>query len=335
MTVISSEGSVIPKNYDDLLKQYGPLIYKLLLKYNKVERNFDDLHSYVWVKILEASLLDRFEEHIQKQTPKVLNALEACDLLGVSWRQWSTAMWAFHKGDPSQYNKEGKVIARKRGRWMPTPINLAEFQARGLAGYSAKTALFDFNDIIKLSTDETRFKTGRIRKAFRLMGRSIKPDQGTIVSEERPEGLVKLPEVTVTKAQFRNYLTMSVLNHYANFCRTAERRHKERPYTPPSYLSEDEAPSWESTLQDCTSPDADTIVALAEAKQMLSATLHECMEDVPTCRPVAEQEIDMFKMLDEGIPLNQVLGKLGLPNRVKSDLIDTIRPLAPEFISGI
>jgi hypothetical protein len=84
----SSSGSVVPRDYNELHSQYGALILRLLKKYNKVERNFEDLHSYVWMKILEAKLLDRFKAKIEKQRPKVLTAIEVCDVLGVSWLQW-------------------------------------------------------------------------------------------------------------------------------------------------------------------------------------------------------------------------------------------------------
>jgi hypothetical protein len=330
MTPTPSEGSVIPKNYNELQKQYGALIYKLLFKYNKVERNMEDLHSYVWVKLLEANLLDRFNDYVLRQTPKVLSALECCDLLGVSWGQWITAMWSYHKGDPLTYDKNGAILSRRQGRWMPTPINLAEFQARGLAGYSAKSALFAFSDIIQLSLDEKRFKSGKLRGAFRLMGREVDP-LGQVLGDDRPEGLIKLPDIHVTKAQFRNYLTMAVLNHYANFCRTAERRHKERPYTPPAYLSEDDAPSWEATLPDLQSSDADTVLALSEARQMLSTTLHECLDGIVSCKPVAEHESEVFSMLENGSTLMQALRDTNLPPKVRNAVLDTIRPLAVGF----
>jgi hypothetical protein len=329
MTSQSSDGSVVPKNYDELQKQYGPLIYKLLLKHNKVDANLEELHSYVWMKLLEARLLERFEDSVLNKTPSVLSALEVCDLLGVSWRQWSTAMWAYHKGDPTAYDQDGNIVARRRGRWMPTPINITAFQARGLFGYSAKSALFAFEDIIQLSIDEKRFKNGSIRKAFRLMGREINA-AGSVLAETREDGHIKLPDVPVTKAQFRNYLTMAVLNHYANFCRTEVRRHKERPHTPSPH-ADDDAPSWEATLPDVRHTDADTMVALAEARKMLSDTLHECMEGVPSCKPIDVHEVEVLTMLENGASLMQALRDSDLPPKVCSAILDTIRPMAHEF----
>lgn len=329
MTLIPSEGSVVPGTYDELQQQYGGLIYKLLCKYNKIERNMEDLHSYVWVKILEANLLERFDEYVQNQVPKVLSALEVCDLLGVSFNQWRTAMWAYHKGDPRTYDANGGVLDRRQGRWMPTPINLAEFQAQGLAGYSAKTALFAFDDIIRLAADERRFKNGKIQGAFRLMGREIDL-AGQILGETRVEGNIKLPEVHITRTQFRNYLTRSILNHYANFCRTAERRHKERPFTPPASWDED-SPSWEATVEDKHSADAHLKLTLVEARKILSDTLHECMDGVESCKPIEKHESEVFEMLENGASLMQALRESEIPPRVRTAVLDTIRPLAQEF----
>jgi len=329
MTPKPSEGSVVPKNYVELQKQYGPLITKLLLKYNKVERNKEDLHGYVWMKLLEASLLERFDDYCLRQTPKVLSALECCVFLGVSWGQWITAMGSYHIGEARGVDQRG-AVRRRQGRHMPTPINLAEFQARGLSGYSAKSALFAFDDIVRLSIDEVRLNNGKIRPPFRVMGRDINAE-GEVVGESRPEGIIKFPSVHVTKSQFRNYLTMAVLNHYANFCRTAERRHKERPVLLPDFLRDDDAPCWEATLPDHRITGADTALALLEARQMLSDTIHECMDGISSCKPVEEHESEVFLMLENGSSLMQALRDTNLPPKVRTAVLDTIRPLAAEF----
>jgi len=330
MTPSTSDGIVVPENYSELQTAYGALICKLLMKYNKVKINYKDLHQNVWLRLVEAHLLDRFRSHALKQMPKTLTAIEACDLLGVGWNQWITAMGAYHKG-LIKYDKNGREIGRKQGRWMPTPINLAEFEAEGLLGYSSKKALFVFGDIILLSYDVHYCANGSIRKAFRVMGQDVR--DGIVYGPTRSEGCAKLPEIKVTKAQFRNYLTMAVLNHYANFCRTQERRHKERPYTPPSFMEED-APTWEATLPDPQGVGADSMVALAEAKQMLSNTLLECMDGVSSCKPFEAHASEMFQMIEEGSSLVQALSKLDIPAKVRSAVLDTIRPLAQEFLAS-
>jgi len=327
MTLKTSDGPVIPKNYEELRHLYGATIISVINKNNKVKAEFSDLHQYIWMRLIEANVLERFETYAQLQTPKVLTALEACDLLGISWGQWVTAMWAFHKGDPISYDAEGNITARRRGRWMPTPINLAEYQARGTKGYSSKSALFDFEEIVELTLDEHRFKSGRPRKAFRLMGREIQ--DGVVVSEKRVGGCVKMPETHVTKFQFRNYLVMAVGNHYANYCRKEHRRHKERPYSPPSAMEGSE--SWEATLPDKNTRNADAVVALSEFKMALSSTLATHMDGVTSCKPLAEHETELFQLIGDGASLFQALKRMSLPTRVKLAILDTIRPMAVEF----
>jgi hypothetical protein len=324
MMLDSSFSEVVPKNYNELHERYGKLIHIVLTKKNKVERNMEDLHSYIWMKILEAKLLERFEDYVRCQVPKVLTALEACELLGVSWGQWATAMWAYHKGVPRKRQGKRGRIPRKKGRWMPTPINVAEFQARGLAGYSAKTALFAFSDIIQLSLDERQFKNGSVRKPFLLIGRNIQ--NGTVIGRDRPEGYLKFPVVRVTKSMFRNYLIMAVLNHYANFCRTEDRRHKERPYIPPPFV-EDEAQAWETNLPD-KKADASTMIALSEARKILSTTIRKALSGVESCKPIEEHETEVFASLENGASLMRALRDTALPPKICQCVVDTMRPLA-------
>ena len=322
-----SEGSVVPKTYDELYALYGGLIYKLLYRANKIERNMEDLHAYVWVKLLEANVLERFEDYVQRQMPKVITALEACDFFGISWAQWCSSMCAYHKGyKPTSSSRRN--APRRKGRWMPTPINIAEFEAAGQVGYTSKTALYAYEDIIQLSVDERVLVDGTVRGPFRVMGRKIDKD-GNIIGDSREEGMLKIPSVPVTKAQFKNYLTMAVLNHYANFCRTAKRRHKERPVTP--HAGDEDAPSWESTLLDASRADADTVLSLAQARRVLSDTLHECADGAELCKPVAEHEVEVFTMLENGASLMQALRESNLPPRVRTAVIASMQDVAPEF----
>lgn len=325
MFIKSSADEVIPEDYNDLQRQYGTLIYKTLLKANKVDRNFEDLLGYVWMKLLEARLLDRFKEHVQRQIPKVLTALQVCDFFGISWSQWIVAMGAYHKGVPSKYRWDGKIIARKKGRWMPTPINLAEFKAQGLAGYASKDALFDLEDIVKLSLDEKRLKNGNIRGAFLIMGREVR--DGVIVGGERPEGYLKFPEVKTTRTQFKNYLLRAVMNHYANFCRTQNRKHKERP----QISTGEEAIIWENTLPDSKAVGTDNQVALKEAQKLLSETLREYLEGIQSDKEIEEYELEIFTSLGDGTSLMRALRNSDLPPKICKSIFETVRPRVNEF----
>jgi hypothetical protein len=296
--MIASES--IPKDYNELQKQYGKLIRKILVRYSKIKSRRDlleDLHSYVWLKIIEAELIDRFGEYIQKQTPKVFTALEVCDFLGISWYQWATAMWSYHRGG-------------KKCFLMPTPINIEEFQVQDRSGCSAKTALFAYDDIILLTLDSP----------FRLMGREIR--EGVVVGPERPEGYLKYPEVRATGLQFQNYLVRSVLNHCSNFFRNLKRRHKERPVTPSVCAAEDFI--WEATLVDTNKVAADSKVALEEAKRILSETLRK--DETKSSEEQKEQEEAIFADLENGVSLFRALQNVGLPPKLRRIMVNAVCP---------
>lgn len=300
----SAERFLVPKTYAELQRVYGPHIKKLLMRCNRVERNFEDLHSYVWVKILEARVLDRFEDYMARQTPKVLSGLEICDLLGVSWQQWVRTVTAYHTG--------------KRAVWMPTPVNEAVFRLQGLCWFAAKEASYSYEDVISLTWGEQIL--GKLRWAFSPWGQEVR--DGIVVGPSRPEGHLKIPEVRPTQSQFKNYLSTSVLNHYANFCRTLKRRHQERPQTPRGF--EGDATPWEDTLEEVKEAPAELKIALSEARTLLSETIQDCLIEFGI-KAGGDAESKIFAQLQEGATLLQALKGAGLPVRVRKSVIKSIR----------
>lgn len=302
--MMSPESFTVPRTYAELQELYGPHIRKLLVRSNRVESNFDDLHSYVWVKILEARLLDRFKDHIARQTPKVLTAIEACDLLGVSWQQWVEAVEAHHTG--------------KSPVWMPTPVNEAEFRLQGISWFAAKNASFAYDDVVQLTFGERI--DGKVHWPFDRWGQDVR--EGVILGASRPEGHLKTPKVRATKSQFKNYLSTAVLNHYANFCRTLKRRHKERPQTPRGF--EGDSTPWEDSLEERKQAPMETKVALSEARALLSETIQSCLLEfgIPARD---DSEAKIFARLQDGATLLQALKGAGLPVRVRRSVIRLIR----------
>jgi hypothetical protein len=302
----------VPRDYNDMEKKYGAFVASLVTRYNKVGRNFRDLHHHIWMKLLEADVIQKYMDLIETQVPKTMTAVQACAFLGINFNQWRTAMWAFHKQDPV-YDKTGVEIGRRQGHWMPTPINLAEFQARGLKGYSAKTALFDFEDILKLASDEKVLKNGNVRGAF------------------AKSGPIQLEGPKATKSHFQAYLARAIHNTFANWCRTTERRHKERPADMFSQFRPqvDDPTPWESRLEDTGAPCQETLAALHEAKARISSSLVRGMRDVPSCKPVEDHEGELFTMLEEGYTLQEVVKRLDIPDRVRRAVLNSVAPSRP------
>lgn len=298
---------LVPDSYEALQKQYGKYLEKLLQRHNKVEANFEDLHSYVWVKLLEAKILERFEEHVSRLHPKVLTAIEACILFGVTWTQWSEAMTSFH--------------TQGEGRWMPLPINEAEFAVNGGSGITSRDALFAYTDLLQMIADAPGFEV------FPQQGQDI-DSEGNAVAASRQEGLFKIPDYPVTQSFFKNYLNRSALNHYANFCRTLNRRHKERPHTDRANDKGD-APVWESTLVDYTSAPADVIAELAEARAHLASVLSECFESESADLSPQAHEAEIFGALSSGASLTQALKASSMPPRVRKAVLNALSHQRP------
>jgi len=60
---------VLPRNYDELAEHYGQFIGSVVRRLNKVSRSHEDLQSHIWVKLIEAKFLDRFEDFRCRKRP--------------------------------------------------------------------------------------------------------------------------------------------------------------------------------------------------------------------------------------------------------------------------
>jgi hypothetical protein len=80
----------VPQDYNALVKSHAGFIEKILQRYNKVERNAEDLSQGVWQRLLEANLLKKFTEGAARRLPLTMNSMQACWFLGVTPRQWGT-----------------------------------------------------------------------------------------------------------------------------------------------------------------------------------------------------------------------------------------------------
>jgi hypothetical protein len=288
--------ATVPKNYTDLQKHYGTYIQTLLNRYNKVERNFEDLHSYIWVKIMEARLLERFNAHITSQVPKVVTGLTATDVLGCSWEQWITAHQEFHV--------QGKVSLD-----MPLPINEPQLTLEGKVPWEQRDALYALSDVLGLTIE--RDIDGKWRTPIHPMGLSV--EDGKVVGGPRREGCLKIPVVEPTPAQFKGYLTRSVLNSYANFCRTLSRRHKERPALARNHPGDEES-IWEATLEDERAASQEIHTCLNEAQELIDHHLNGTPEG-------EELQKIVFSKMEEGTSLLQALRDTNVNPRVRKILL--------------
>ena len=296
-----NESFNVPKTYLELQVRFGPHITKLLQRHNEYPGNFEDLHSYVWLRLLEAKLLERFEEYLKKNGLKVLSATQVCEFLGISWQQWVDASVASHTG--------------ARRNWMPTPVNVAEYNIEGVSWYDVPTALFSFADIERLTFGE------------RINGVVCWPfeddwDSSFAQSVMEAVSCLKYPPIFSTESHFRNYLNRAVLNSYANFCRTKERRHKERPQSPQG--SEGHMTSWEDNLVEQSQASMEHKLAASEARTMLSEALQKCFDDA-SIPCTGGEGFQVCALLEQGVSLSAALKQCGYPTKLRKSVISSIK----------
>lgn len=301
----------IPRDYREMEKMYGAFVAGTLRKYNKVNRNFPELLAHIWMRLIHVDVIGKFMASVSEKMPRTMTAVQACEMLGVSFNQWRTKMWAWHKGDPVYSTIGGKqvMICRRSGGWMPTPINIGDFEAKGQKGYSSKNALFDSDDIGKLMSMETQMKNGAIRGPF------------------AKQGELTLPQLKATKGHFQSYLAHAIHSNFANWCRTDKRKYSQDRPMRLHTDSDHEDHAWEANLADPNGARQETMAAFKEAVQKLSTTLHSAMEGVPSCKPVSEHETEMFALLEEGYTLPEVVKKMEVPDKVRRSILRSVAEL--------
>jgi DNA-directed RNA polymerase specialized sigma24 family protein len=152
--------------------------------------------------------------------------------------------------------------SRKRGSWFPTPIE---------GGYSSQKAVWSTLDIIKLR-DMNRFRADS----------RLNPDQPL---PEPPVG-----PVVVTRGRFEAYLTTCIHNHFANFCRTRERRDQDVYLAP-----REDGIAWESGIVDC------------------SESPEECADLRIAISKLGDSGRDVLALLDQGYTLTEACSRVSIP----------------------
>ncbi len=289
----------IPRDYEELRHEFGRLIISTVGRMAvKAKGDVDEAVSHIWVKLLEARVIEKYWE--RAAVPRTVTALEAAAFLGISYGQWRTAMYSFFVGCKVR-GKNGKWRTdpetgqdfRAHGHWMPKPINAAEFDAKGLkGGYSSKVAVFDFEDVVKLSMEGFFLKVG----------------------------VMQMPAVIATRLHFQHYLMRAVNNHWLNFQRTKFRRHKERPgddLCAAGKSDEGEAFDWTASLED---PHAASQV---EALTLLSQVRHSLVQAIGE-----EKEKEVYGHLESGLTLSEALRRVSLPRGVEEKVLERVQGLS-------
>jgi DNA-directed RNA polymerase specialized sigma24 family protein len=97
----------VPKDNRELYSRYRDFVNKLVRRYDSVGRHQEDLEQAVWLRLLEADIINKFRESLGRGLPEFVNGEQAASLLGISFEQWRVSQWRARTG---------------RCQWAPTPV---------------------------------------------------------------------------------------------------------------------------------------------------------------------------------------------------------------------
>lgn len=288
----------VPRNYEELYAVWGKYVSNLIGRYNKVERNYEELVQWIWEKLLQSNLLEKYVDRLYDTQDTITN-FEACEFVGLTWGSfskkerkgghWHKRMWRYYSGDPVYrdgvmlLNEDGSPVRRKSG-WMPKILK---------GTWGARDAVLVFSDVVKL----------------REMLEQERNDALINGLDKRRSGLIealgesKPPVPKSTDANFAGYLRRAVRNHFCNFVRHKERKEKERLwdhfFTFTNRVAQNEGAQWEDLLVDEGSGEE------AEIAMELHSKLAKIREFVP------EHHLKpLFDLLSDGVPLEQAINRL-------------------------
>jgi hypothetical protein len=236
---------VVPRDYNELVKNYGGFVARVLRRYDAIGRHTMDLNQDCWCALLASDVLAKFWASLAKPSQTMTGA-QAAAYLDVKFRTFFMPYYVI-------------FLSRKQGTWFPQPVK---------GRYTSQDTLWNTADIVKLR------ELGRYKVSSRL-----NPDE-------------PLPELPVsssvpTKSRFEAYLTVAIHNHFANFCRSKERKDKDIYLAPCT-----DGTAWESSVADGGGDSPE-----------------ECAEVRIAMEKLGESGQEVLSLLDQGYTLTEACSR--------------------------
>lgn len=187
----------LPRDFDEMYRTFKDFVEKKVQSYNKVERNFEDLLGEIWLKLIHADLLNKFVARAARALPETIFAHEAADLMGLTWEEFTIALYHMPKSkmglnfNPVEVTDDNKLVDVKMKRDHKLGVAIVD-----------REALFKISDVEAL--DDAYPKYGQ---AARTLPRRI--------------------TLELQSLGFKAYLTQAIHNHFVNWCRTRKRRYQD------------------------------------------------------------------------------------------------------------
>ena len=188
----------IPSSYEDLFRTEAAFIRSTILRINPGGAGtYEDVFQHISLKIIESDVLGKFQRMVASRAPLTMTAEEACQRLGIKFAQWRSRQYAFRFGV-----KKAGMEKPWKAKWAPEPVDGEGKVKGGHEGYAGRGTRYLTLDVERLAEE----------KGFRRLHFTPAVSTGPVISA----------------AQWRGYLKTAIHNHWANYCRTSSRRHKER-----------------------------------------------------------------------------------------------------------
>jgi len=294
MTTAARWPEGVPKDNDEMIRMYGRVIMTWIYRLNVVRGNAEDHFQTVCLNLVRGNVLERFVQRVLNTThedkPDTMTALEACDLLGITFSAFRTRQYHYHKNfverlggkRPANHEGDEKGSFRLPGddrlhswvAWMPTPIEGDVYSRKGV---------YRTSDILDVH-ERSYFKNALLNIAAWPV-RKVKPHH------------------------FQAYLLMAVRNHFFNACRTIRRKQQDRLgdyfsnqsfHTPEGEYNE----NWEDNLSDVTAPGHIEASTLLREKLKLLACI--------TKRLPETQQIKVMDLLNRDYSIREVVEMVSL-----------------------
>lgn len=287
------------KVYGLFYEQYQELVAKLLQRHNKFSNNFEDLVARIWLDFAGSThgpgLIDKFFAQAQEsapELPELMSAVEVAATLNIPWNMWRTA-W------------EQRNTRAPQGMGCSTP-DVPEFPSPVEGTYQERTSMYRRADIVEWYDEY---------ECVRHM-LAVPPKEGQWVWQ--------VPAPRATKKHFIHYLKRAVQHRFANFCRTEERRHKERVWDsfPDQVSSVDNPASWEDRQE--TQPNQEEQAELGLLVRKLQRT------------PASQHlQVILMAMYDEHLSIYQAVEQCELMTEAeKRTTLRAVRGYRPGAFSG-
>jgi DNA-directed RNA polymerase specialized sigma24 family protein len=262
----------LPRNFDELAAQYGEYIAKQVERYNKVDRNFEDLFQAIWVKLMESDILNKFATKVRAALPPTMTTEEACAYLGIPFTEWPAIVEASEavKGDQPRipvpmggfscsrnavvrtadvvrFDKSGYIRKRKFPQCCKAKDFGETMSAEEACVFWGVNFRWFWKNLMRAAKRE--LAEGRTPSLFpyplkSVSGKLPSPKCMVLTKDIKAlDGSGFLGERSLPRRRpkpsargFKSYLSRAIHNHFANFCRTNSRRNKEHVLPPTTII---------------------------------------------------------------------------------------------------